>query len=145
MRYFPLFADLQGRRVLVVGGGAVAERKIHLLLEAGAHVSVVAPEITPCIAATSGSHQNNRERHAQTVALAGAVNSPALLTHVAARFEPGHFDGALFAVAATNDPAVNALVAATGRARNTKASGSPRNGRAGTRNRGPGPCPPQGR
>jgi uroporphyrin-III C-methyltransferase/precorrin-2 dehydrogenase/sirohydrochlorin ferrochelatase len=33
-------------------------------------------------------------------------------------FAPEHFDGALFAVAATNDAAVNALVAATGRARN---------------------------
>src|SRR5262245_30330274 len=46
MRYFPLFADLQGRRVLVVGGGAVAERKVRLLLEAGADVVAVAPEFT---------------------------------------------------------------------------------------------------
>ncbi|HEX9208470.1 MAG TPA: NAD(P)-dependent oxidoreductase, partial [Steroidobacteraceae bacterium] len=45
MRHFPLFADLRGRRVLLVGGGSVAGRKARLLLEAGAHVRVVAPEV----------------------------------------------------------------------------------------------------
>ena len=40
---FPLFADLQGRQVLVVGGGAVAERKTEALLRTGARVRVVAP------------------------------------------------------------------------------------------------------
>lgn len=42
MRYFPIFLDLDGQQVLVVGGGAVAERKIRLLLQAGARVRVVA-------------------------------------------------------------------------------------------------------
>ena len=50
MRYFPLFADLRGRRVLVVGGGEVAERKVRLLVEAGADVQVVAPELSPWLA-----------------------------------------------------------------------------------------------
>ncbi len=42
----PLFVDLEAKPVLVVGGGVVAERKINSLLESGAIVTVVAPEIT---------------------------------------------------------------------------------------------------
>ncbi len=46
---FPSFLDLVGRRVLVVGGGAVAASKIPHLLEAGAHVVVVAPAVVAAI------------------------------------------------------------------------------------------------
>jgi len=44
--YFPLFMELDGRPVTVVGGGAVAERKVRMLLECGARVRVIAPEMT---------------------------------------------------------------------------------------------------
>jgi len=44
---YPIFLKLEGRHVLVVGAGAVAERKIESLLSAGARVRVVAPEATP--------------------------------------------------------------------------------------------------
>ncbi len=47
MKLYPLFADLSRRAVLVVGGGAVAERNIAALLEAQADVTVNAPELTP--------------------------------------------------------------------------------------------------
>lgn len=43
MKYFPLFARLEGRRVVVIGGGEEAARKIRLLLKAGARPLVVAP------------------------------------------------------------------------------------------------------
>ena len=45
MNYFPLFADLTGRPVLVVGGGSVAARKIGLLLKANAQVRIVARQL----------------------------------------------------------------------------------------------------
>ena len=42
-RLFPLFADLRDRTVLVVGGGAVARRKVEALLATGARIRVGAP------------------------------------------------------------------------------------------------------
>ncbi|MCE3285679.1 MAG: siroheme synthase [Steroidobacteraceae bacterium] len=101
MRYFPLFADLHDRRVLVVGGGIVAVRKVRLLLEAGAQVTVVAPDIGAALArmAEEGRDEGRLTLRRET-------------------FRAGHFDGVVLAIAATDDPAVNARVAATGRERN---------------------------
>jgi uroporphyrin-III C-methyltransferase/precorrin-2 dehydrogenase/sirohydrochlorin ferrochelatase len=48
--YFPLFFDLKGQRVLVVGAGAVALRKVQLLARAHAAIAVVAPEVAPELA-----------------------------------------------------------------------------------------------
>lgn len=50
MPLFPAFLKLSGRRVVVVGGGRVAGSKIRALLDAGAEVSVVAPEVSGEIA-----------------------------------------------------------------------------------------------
>jgi siroheme synthase-like protein len=47
--YYPLFADLRGRRCLVVGAGAVGLEKAHGLVECGASVTIVAPEADPGI------------------------------------------------------------------------------------------------
>ncbi|HEY3097552.1 MAG TPA: NAD(P)-dependent oxidoreductase, partial [Methylomirabilota bacterium] len=48
--YFAAFLDLRGRRCLVVGGGAIAARKVHGLLECGARVTVVSPALVPELA-----------------------------------------------------------------------------------------------
>jgi len=93
---FPLFADLRGRRVLVVGGGAVARRKLEPLLAAGARVVVGSPWLEPAVA----------ELFAQ-----GRIE------HLAGGFEPGWLDGAWLVVAATDDGAVNRAVAAAAEAR----------------------------
>lgn len=53
---YPVVLRVEGRRVLVVGGGPVAARKVVDLLACGAHVSVVAPEIDPAIVSLRDSY-----------------------------------------------------------------------------------------
>jgi precorrin-2 dehydrogenase/sirohydrochlorin ferrochelatase len=53
-RYYPIQLDLKGRPCLVVGGGEVALRKARSLVEAGAEVTVVAPEVHPKLRAFGG-------------------------------------------------------------------------------------------
>ncbi len=45
MPYYPIFVEMHGRQVLLVGGGHVADEKIHKLIDAGAEVTIVAPEL----------------------------------------------------------------------------------------------------
>jgi len=97
MRYFPIFADLRGRRVLVVGGGEVAERKVRLLVSAGARVTVLAPQLTPWLEQQAASDRLAVVRQA----FAGEL--PADLSLV---------------IAATSDRDVNASIAAAATARN---------------------------
>ena len=112
MRYFPLFLDLHGRHVAVVGGGEVALRKVRALLEAGASVTVVAPELHPALAELVGTSPAGN-------AAASAVGS---LHHVSASLPASveslavaaWFQSAGFVVAATDDAAVNCAVAAAG-------------------------------
>ena len=49
MAYFPMFVDIEKKKCLIVGGGAVALRKVQVLLDFGADVMVVAPQILPKI------------------------------------------------------------------------------------------------
>ena len=91
MQHLPLFADLKHRAVLVVGGGAVAERRVTLLHEAQAAVTVLAPELT--------------ERLAE-LAAGGAV------AHVPKVYAADSLEPYWLVVAATDDPSVNAAVAA---------------------------------
>jgi len=46
VRYYPAFLNLKNKKAVVVGGGKVAERKVRLLVKAGANVKVISPDIT---------------------------------------------------------------------------------------------------
>ncbi|WP_211178093.1 uroporphyrinogen-III C-methyltransferase [Pseudonocardia acidicola] len=83
--------DLAGRRVVVVGGGQVAQRRVARMIAAGAVVEVVAPEVTPAV---------------EGMASAGE------LAWTERRYTDGDLDGAWYVLACTDDPAVNAAVGA---------------------------------
>ena len=53
--YYAAFLDLRRRQALVVGGGAIAERKVSGLLDAGARVRVVSPRLTEALAALASA------------------------------------------------------------------------------------------
>ncbi|WP_224769476.1 uroporphyrinogen-III C-methyltransferase [Nocardioides ochotonae] len=88
---YPSGLILTGRRVLVVGGGHVAQRRVPALIAAGADVHLVSPEVTPAIEGLVGSGEVTWHRR---------------------RFEAADVDGAWYALATTDDPAVNAQVCA---------------------------------
>jgi precorrin-2 dehydrogenase len=96
MSYFPIFVEMKRRRCLVIGGGAVAERKIAGLLEAGAAVMVISPDVTEIIARWS------KEK---------------LINFVARRYQPDDLAGHELAFIATNDAGVNATAYNEGRER----------------------------
>jgi uroporphyrin-III C-methyltransferase/precorrin-2 dehydrogenase/sirohydrochlorin ferrochelatase len=83
----PLLLDLAGRRVLVVGGGAVATRRAVAMVAEGARVEVVAPQVGPDLTALD-------------------------VTLSCRSFTPSDVDGAWLVHACTDDPVVNAAVAA---------------------------------
>ena len=101
-----MFADLRGRSVLVIGAGEVAERKVRLLREAGAHVQLVALEI---VAADL--------REWVAAAPAGAGAGAGSVSWLAREFDESQLDGATLVVAATDDPSLNDRVAGAARAR----------------------------
>ncbi|WP_428312243.1 siroheme synthase CysG [Hydrocarboniphaga sp.] len=94
--YFPVFLRLRGRRVLVVGGGEVAARKLRLLAKTDARLEVVARELNEEL--TQASRDG-------------------VISHVAADFDATQLDGCLLVIAATDDAALNRSVAAAADAR----------------------------
>lgn len=59
MDYFPIFTKLENRHCLVVGGGDIAARKVHLLLKAGATITVCAPHICSSLTEQAKRHKIN--------------------------------------------------------------------------------------
>src|SRR5205807_1449685 len=83
--------DLVGRRVVIVGGGTVAQRRLPRLVSAGAAVEVIAPEVTP--------------------AVQGMAEAGELVWH-ARGYADGDLADAWYVLTCTSDHAVNAAVAA---------------------------------
>ncbi|MFN8110240.1 MAG: bifunctional precorrin-2 dehydrogenase/sirohydrochlorin ferrochelatase [Thermoleophilia bacterium] len=93
---YPLFLDVRGRTCCVVGGGRIATGRVQGLLQHGAVVRLVAP--------------------AATQELEEMVTSQQISDHRRRPYQAADLQGCMLAVAATDDPAVNARVAADARA-----------------------------
>ena len=107
---------LSGRRCVVVGGGPVAARRVAGLLAAGALVDLIAPDLTPALAAQVEAWANSpsppqSSALPQATASPPALPQPGQLTWTPRAYLPGDLAGAWYAVAATNDPTTNAAVA----------------------------------
>jgi len=94
MRHYPVFIDLQGRRVVVAGAGVVAVAKLRLLLKTEATLAVFGAEPAPEVRAWGGDGR---------------------LEFVERELEPGDADGAVLLYGAAGDPGADARAAAIGR------------------------------
>ncbi|MBO8189109.1 uroporphyrinogen-III C-methyltransferase [Streptomyces spirodelae] len=93
---YPVGLRLAGRRVVMVGGGTVAQRRLPALLAAGADVTVIAPQVTPSVEAMVTGGEVTWERRT---------------------WRDGDLAEAWYALAATDDPDVNAAIVAEAEAR----------------------------
>jgi uroporphyrin-III C-methyltransferase / precorrin-2 dehydrogenase / sirohydrochlorin ferrochelatase len=83
--------DLRDRRVVVVGGGTVAQRRLPTLLDVGATLELVSPEATPAVEGMAQAGELRWQRR---------------------RYQDGDLDGAWYALALTDDAEVNTAVVA---------------------------------
>lgn len=95
--YFPVCLKITGRLCLVIGGGRVAERKTRALLEHGALVGVISPELNKGLASLAGE---------------GTV------AWLARPYQKGDLAGAFLVIAATDDPAAQEQIHAEAEAGN---------------------------
>ncbi len=94
--YYPIFLDIEGRNVVIVGGGNVCARKAETMMNYGAHVTVIAPEFTPEIERWAGEGRLAIRRK---------------------KYEESDVDGANIVIASTDDEAVNTQIASDCRRR----------------------------
>ena len=95
--FYPAFIDLENRPVLVVGGGIIAQRKVETLLEAGALVTVVSPQITEQLDAYGQSNRISVRQRG---------------------FIPSDVDGVSLVISATDDPTTQTEVASIAASKN---------------------------
>jgi len=96
MRYYPVFLDIAGKPVVVIGGGNIAHQKVVGLLKAEAEVTVVSPELNEEMAELANEGR---------------------FRHIKRDYEPGDLEGYTLAFVATDDRSVNATVAVEGKER----------------------------
>jgi siroheme synthase-like protein len=96
MRYYPVFLDIADKPVVVIGGGAVAQQKVEGLIDAGAQVTIVSPELN--------EYLENARREGKVM-------------HIKREYEPGDIEGYELVFVATDSRAENKKVWEEGRQR----------------------------
>jgi precorrin-2 dehydrogenase/sirohydrochlorin ferrochelatase len=96
VKTYPIFAVIENKPCLVVGGGAVGERKVYDLMAAGARVTVISRTLTPTLAALASRGE---------------------IGYLPEDFTEARVEGMALVLAATDDPEVNARVSAAAQAR----------------------------
>ena len=96
MTYYPVFLNLKDKTALVIGGGMVAERKVKTLVECGADVRLVSPEMTTGLKQMSGTGK---------------------ISYAGPSFEEKHLDGVFLVFTATNDKHLNHKISRAAQAR----------------------------
>jgi precorrin-2 dehydrogenase / sirohydrochlorin ferrochelatase len=94
--YYPIYLDIEGRNVIIIGGGNVCTRKAETMMNYGANVTVVSPQLTEEIERWARDGRLRIRRKA---------------------YEPGDLDGANIVIASTDHQSVNEQIAADCRAR----------------------------
>jgi len=94
--YYPISLNVRGRKCVVVGGGEVALRKVKALLEHGANVEVISPDLCPELTRLAGTGEISARNHA---------------------YETGDLAGAFLTIVATDDAEINQQVAKEARSK----------------------------
>lgn len=86
LKYYPIFWDIAGKKCVVIGGGEVAARKVARLLDCGAKVCVISPDLVPELADLT------REQR---------------ISHIPSEYNGRGMDGAVLVIGATDDEQTN--------------------------------------
>ena len=95
--YYPAFINVGDRKCVVIGGGNIGQEKVEKLLECGATVVVISPQVNDGVREMAGSGR---------------------VTWMQREYQPGDLDGAFIAIAATDDNAANRAISAEAEERN---------------------------
>jgi precorrin-2 dehydrogenase len=89
LKYYPVFWNIIGKKCVVVGGGEVAERKVKRLLDCGAKVFLISPQLTPELSRLSRKN---------------------IIRHIAEEYAGKHLYGAALVIGATDDETTNTAI-----------------------------------
>ena len=95
--YYPVFIDVKDRRCVVIGGGNIGEEKVLKLLDCGAQVVVISPEVNEAVSDLAGGEQVTWHRR---------------------EYRPGDLEDTFIAIASTDDNGVNRRIAEEAEKRN---------------------------